>query len=430
LIFAAAADRPARAQYIDTYLPTTVPGFDQAQGVTVLSQPRPAYEPIGLHAGDFILQPALNESFGYNSNLLGTQNALGSAFLETNPVIDVASDWARDRIGLHAALDNIDDLNAPSQSHTDGSIGLGGSYAVGLGDTSLGYTHLAEHENGTDIGAIAAQTPIAYSVDDLRGQLTLSTGTLAITPNFDLSSFRFGNAELAGQSISQSYLNRVAATGGVTARSDRFGPGLILVLQGVDVHYTRPPAGQPSLDTRGALALVGLDTDPNRVWRLRLLAGAQYQSFTAPQYRPRTEPVVEATLIWTPSRTLTLTGTLSRSVQQPQSAGTNGYTYDIARLVADYEFRRNILLQARLGFQDAEYLQGATNQTLASAGAGITWLLNRNIHLTLNYDFSSERGPLNRYGLLPPEDQDLGTLRLAGGNYTQNRVALLLHLAL
>jgi hypothetical protein len=415
------AAQPARAQYIDTYLPTSVPGFNQYQGVTVLTQPRPAYDPLGVRAGDFILQPGLNESFGYNSNLLGTQTALGSTFLETGPSVDVASDWARDRIGLHASLDNTQYFQAPSQTHTDGSIGVGGSYTVGLGDASLGYTHLAEHENGTDIGAIVSQTPIAYNVDDVRGAVTLSTGTLAIIPNFDVSAFRFGNATAGGVSISQAYRDRVVATGGLTGRYDAGATGFIVVLQGVDSHYTEPPpAGQPSLDSRGGLALAGFDTAPDRIWRFRLLAGVEYRSFTAAQYRPRTEPVVEGTVVWSPSRTVTVTGTLSRSVEAPQSDGTSGYVYDNAHLVTDYELRRNFLLQARLGFQAAEFLQGGGTQTIASAGAGATWLLNRNIHLTLSYDYTREHGPAG--GIV--------FTGLVGGSYTDSRAVLLLHFAL
>jgi hypothetical protein len=421
----------ARAQYIDTYLPTSVPGFDQSQGVAVLAQPRPAYEAQGVREGDFIIQTGIDESFGYNSNLLGTENALGSAFIETAPSIDVASDWSRDRLGLHAAIDHIEDIDAEDQSHTDGTVGLGGSYTVGRGDVTLGYTHLWQHENGTDIGAIASQTPIGYDVDDLRGEATFIAGRTAITPNFDLADYRFGSAAIGDATISQSYRDRLLASLGVTARYDTGGTDLLVVLQGIDSHYTEELSGQPTLDSRSVLALAGFDTDAARVWRYRLLAGVEYRSFAAAQFGARAAPIVEGSIIWTPSRMLTLTGTVTRSIEEPQSEGTDGYIYTQARLVADYELRRNILLQGRLGLQTADFLQGGGNYTYVSAGAGATWLLNRHIRISLNYDFVSQSGPLNHLGVVPLEDGELvGPVRLTGGTYTQSLIVARAHLAL
>ncbi len=421
----------AHAQFIDTYLPTSVPGFDQSQGVAVLAQARPAYEAQGVREGDFIVQTGIDESFGYNSNLLGTQNALGSAFIETAPVIDIASDWARDRVGLHAALDHIEDVDAEDQSHTDGNVGLGGSYTVGRGDITLGYTHLWQHENGTDIGAIASETPIGYDVDDVRGEANFVAGRTVITPNFDVADYRFGSATLGDAQISQSYRDRLLASLGVTGRYDTGGTDLLVVLQGIDSHYTDEPNGQPTLDSRSVLALAGFDTDAARVWRYRLLAGVEYRSFAAGQYGSRTAPIVEGSIIWTPSRMLTLTGTVTRSIEEPQSEGTDGYIYTQARLVADYELRRNILLQGRLGLQEADFLQGGGNYTYVSAGAGATWLLNRHVRISLNYDFVSQSGPLNHLGILPPDDTELlGPVRLTGGSYTQSRIVLRAHVAL
>jgi hypothetical protein len=415
----------AQAQYIETYLPATVPGFDESQGVAVLSRPRPLYEALGIRAGDFMVRPSLDQSFGYNSNLLGTQDALGSSFLDSSAAVDVASDWARNRVGFSASVNNVTDFDAPSQSHTDATVGVGGSYTLGRGDASLGYTHLSEHENGTDIGAIASATPIGYDVDDVRGEVTTIIGPLAVTPNFDVADYRFGDATLDGRSVAQSYQNRLIASGGVTGRYDAGAEGLLLVLQGIDSHYTDPLPGQPSQDSQSLVALTGFDTQAEQeVWRLRLLAGLEYRSFTASQYGSRLEPIVEASVIWTPSRMLTLTGTVTRTVEEPQYEGTAGYVYTIGKLVADYELRRNILLQGRAAFQEADFLQGSGNQTIVSAGLGATWLLNRNIHISLNYDFASQHAPLNRAGPL------LAGERLTGGNYTQHLVSVRLHLAL
>lgn len=433
-VFVALCAHPvaSHAQVIDTYLPSAVPGFDEQQGVAVLTEPRPQYEAEGVRTGGFIVQTGIDESLGYNSNLLGTENALGSAFVETAPYVDVASDWGRDRIGLHASLDSIVDTDAPSQTHTDGSVGLGGSMTIGRGDASLGYTHLWQHENGTDIGAIASETPIGYDVDDVRGEVTIVTGSMAWTPNFDVADYRFGDATLGGAPVGESYQDRLIAALGVTGRYEAAGNDWLLILQGLDSHYTDPAQDQPSLDSRSGVALAGIDTPADQIWRVRLLAGVEYRSFAAEGVAARTEPVVEARVVWSPSRMLTLTATATRSVEDPQTLGIYGYVFSNARFTADYEWRRNVLLQGRLGFAAAEFLPGGGTQTVASAGAGITWLINRTVHISLNYDFADQHAPLNGDGALPlgPGGVPFGPVRLTGGNYTQSVVVVRAHVAL
>jgi hypothetical protein len=380
--------------------------------VPVLARPRPLDESPGVQAGGLTIRPSLDESFGYNSNLTGAPNAPGSAFIETNPMVDIAADAARSRIGLNASLDSTVDLDAPAQTHTDATLAIGGSATIGRGEASLGYTHLSEHEDGTDIGAIATQTPIGYEVDDVRGEITTVIGPLLVTPNIDVADMRFGRATVDGQDVAQSYRNRVMVSGGATASYDTGAADLLLVLQARDSHYTDAAPGEPSADSRSAAVMAGFDTEAESLWRWRLLAGLEYRDFAAPRFGNHVEPIVQAGVTWTPSRMLTITGTVTRSLQEPQSAGIAGYAYTNARLTADYAWRRNVLVQGRLGVQEAEFLQGGS-ETILSAGAGATWAVNRNVHILLDYDFATGHGLPDR-----------------GSAYTQHRVVVRLHLAI
>ena len=82
----------------------------------------------------------------------------------------------------------------------------------------------------------------------------------------------------------------------------------------------------------------------------------------------------------------------AREIENPAAADTSGYVYTRAGLVVDHEYLRNVLLQGRLGVQVAQYLQGGGTQTSFSTGARINWLINRNMSLLANYDFSTQGG--------------------------------------
>jgi hypothetical protein len=79
-------------------------------------------------------------------------------------------------------------------------------------------------------------------------------------------------------------------------------------------------------------------------------------------------------------------------------------------------------LQGRGSAQAAQYLQGGT-QTNFTFGGGISWLLNRNVRLSLDYDAIKQSGTT---GFSTPSNPNTVTL----GEYNQSLVALTLHMGL
>src|SRR5690348_11449671 len=95
-----------RAQLLADYFPEGVPGYGTAPGVTVASRARPDYDPPGVRVDSFVLHPGMDESLGYNNNLLGGTNSPGSWVIGTRPSLLVNSDWSRDSLGGYFGLDD------------------------------------------------------------------------------------------------------------------------------------------------------------------------------------------------------------------------------------------------------------------------------------------------------------------------------------
>ena len=183
----------ARAQYVPDYFPVGVPGYDRDMGVTVVTRVRPLYEEPGVRAGSFTLLPTLNELTGYNSNVLGLKGGPGSWFVETNPGLQVRSDWSRDALGASVSVDNFIYPQTSNQNATNWQAAIGGGYTIGRSDLTLAYAHLSLNERPTDIGAPPSSTPIPYNVDDVRSDYTFDLGALKITPNLEFSRWQFGS---------------------------------------------------------------------------------------------------------------------------------------------------------------------------------------------------------------------------------------------
>ena len=94
---------------------------------------------------------------------------------------------------------------------------------------------------------------------------------------------------------------------------------------------------------------------------------------------------------WSPSGLTTITGTLTRSIEDAAQEGVAGYTYTSARLEIDHEYLRNVLLHGGASLQRADFLQGGGAQTSYSVAAGVTWLMNRRMRISATEAFTDLR---------------------------------------
>lgn len=408
-----------RAELLSTYFPDGVPGYGTAPGVTVASRARPDYDAPGVRLDSFVLHPMVDESIGYDSNVLGAASGqLGSWLTGTKPSLLVNSDWSRDSLGAYLGADNERYLNQPAQSYTNWTASLGGTVAVGRDQLTIGVSHFALHQLRTDLDALPSDTPIFYRVEDARAGYTIALDRLSITPGVAFSTYRYDATTIFGVPTSQAYRNRDVLQGDVTTRYE-LSPqrDALLVTRILGVHYVAPQAGQPTRDSTGYQVLVGLSDDTDGMWRYRVLVGWEERAFRASVYQTHQAPTAEAAVIFSPSGMTTITAKLTRSIEDAAQEGIAGYTYTGARLVVDHEYMRNVLLQGTVAIQHANYLQGGGTTTAVSVGGGVTWLVDRHVRVGAEFEFTDQRGNS------PP-----GTL--VPGNYTRSLGLLTIRLGM
>lgn len=382
-----------RAELLSSYFPTGVPGYGNAPGVTVASRERPEFDPPGARVGSFVLHPQLEQATGYDSNVFGSSSARGSWLVGTRPSLLVNSDWSRNSLGGFVSVDDRRYLNQPRQSQTNWTASIGGSLAVGRDQLTVSVAHLSLHQARTDLDALPSDAPVAFRVDDARASYLISLGRVSVTPSLAFTTYRYDSTTILGVPTSQAYRDRNVVQGAVTTRYELSAQrNLLLVTRALGTHYVSPQAGAPTRDSTGYEMLVGFEDDADAVWRYRVLLGWQMRAFRASQYATHQAPMAEAVVIWSPSGLTTVTGTLTRSIEDAAQEGIAGYTYTSARLVVDHEYRRDLLLQVSASAQRADFLQGGGHTGGFSLGGGVTWLINRHLRLSAAYDFTDQHG--------------------------------------
>ncbi len=373
---------PGRAQLLGQYLPTGIPGYQNWFSDAVLDRPRSEYDPIGVRAGDFVIRPSLSESFGYDSNSFGLPHPAGSPFAETQGSVRASSDWSRNALDATLGFDDERALRYPDLSHTDWTAALGGALDVLDDRATVAYSHVTATTAAFQIGTLSAGQPVTVSIDDARASFQAAVGRFTLVPAIDAAVSRFTNVLLGGRS--EALDDRDSVTGSFTAGYELApGSSLVAVASGTDADYTSHAPGLPAPSYTDVSLLAGLDVRGFTVFRYRALLGYERRSY-AEAYLPGTAaPLGEADVIWTPTRMTTVTGQVSHSLQNAITPGVvQSYAYGNLRLTLDHELRRNVLLQAFGQFQSAAYQTQDGQQHVLSAGASVTWLLNRKLSLT------------------------------------------------
>lgn len=378
----------ANAQNIQTYFPAGTGGYDRELGVTVLTRFRPLYEVPPLQVGSFMVTSGLDQSLFYNSNFNGTPDS-GTWGSRTSASVSATSNWTRNSLAAALGFTHTQPFSFPSENFTDWNVSLGGGYTIGDGGIQAGYSHQTYNQIGFNIGTITSETPVQDQTDTGYIGYEAKFARFTINPSISISAYRFGAATAGGTRLDEAFLDRNVIAGGLVTRYSLSDEGsLLLVTRGLGSDFVNPIAGQPQQNSTGIQVLGGLDYQAKGVWRYQLLVGVETRLFAAAQYPTHTGLITEGSVIWSPTELTTVTGSIFRGIEDPETPDTNGYTLTQGKLVVDHELRRNVFLQARGTVAEAQFLTGGGTQTDISLGGSATWLLNQRIHLSLNYDWT------------------------------------------
>lgn len=376
----------AVAELITALFPDGVPGYDNADGVTVQTRLHPETMPLGLREGPFLFMPRLDQAFGFSSDALSGPRRLGSWQVTSEPALGILSDWSRDSFGALLSVRDTRYLALPNQNRADANVSVGGRIDVGEDSLTLAAAHLSQHEDRGALGTIASDRPIPVQIDDARASYGIAAGRWTLEPAIQATRWIYGDTTVQGLPASQAFRDRIVLQEKLTARYE-LAPlrNLLLVVRGIQQDYTHTASGQPPLDSTGYQFLAGVDYDDDAVWRWRILVGGEARRFASAQYRPANTLIAEGSVVWSPSGLTTVAATLTRQTGDAEVSGASGMIYSAAKLTIDHEYLRNLLFQASVGLQRADFFQGGY-QIGTTAGVGVTWVLNRRARLSFTYD--------------------------------------------
>ena len=425
----------AHAQLLQRYLPSSVPAYQLDPALAVLENGGPDYRSTGTRLGDIVVRPSIDETFGYNDNPLGLQNARSSAEIESSASLSANSDWSRNSIGASVSIDDQRYLNLSIANETNSTAFVGGSLDIGRDTLSFGAGHVSGNLGPTDVLSDGFGAPVPYQSNDVRVAYTALFNRLSVAPELDLTSYRFGRSAAGTFITDDTGLDKNQIEGGLTATYDfSAGHKLVFVWNETSAFFQHRAAGQPNPNYLDTLAAVGFDYDTHAFFRYDLLLGYEERHFSSGSISALNEPVVEASVTWTPTRLTTLSAAVVRHLSDASYNVATNLAYTEGKLIIDHEYRRDVILNGTLDIESSDAGAGSFSRQQYSGSVGATWLLNRYARLSSSYTYTHGTGGSASLSIVGSQtaqtNNNFGATSLEGSSYDGNVIQVSLHLAL
>jgi len=384
-------------------LPSTVPGAEAAssaeEDIPVMLRPRPEFDPIGIRVGSFLLLPQLGLGGLYDTNVFRTAtNELSDYFFTIAPSVKLQSQWNRGSLEFYGGVSDYQYAKYTQESLADWDVGADGRYdIVGIGNEP-GATSIYANGSVSELHELLSspntvgnqKSPNRYYNDHGEIDGTTRPGRLGFSAGAIFDRFDYLETPLNGGGFIDNTDRNFDDYQGYVKSFYDFSPGYSGFVRGTyesrsfDQFLDRTGVHRSS---NGYKIDGGVDLQVTHLVSGEAYLGVLKYDFTAP-LRDLSGIDYGVQLDWlaTPLITVHLTG--SRSLTQVVLTGTSMMIGDAAGVSADYEFRRNVILQAHATYVTASYPGLTRHDAYPDLGLGVKYLLNRHLSLNASYDYT------------------------------------------
>lgn len=395
-VFAQSAAAPA--------LPSTIPGAELVstaeEDIPVMQRPRPEYDAIGIPVGSFLLFPQLGLDGSYDTNVFRTaSNELSDYSFTIAPSVRLKSQWNRSMLEFYGGMTDYQYLKYTQETLADWDVGADGRYdIVGAGPSERGATSIYGNGSVSELHELLSspntvgnqKSPNRYY--NYHGEFdgTTQPGLLGFTAGGILDRFDYLDTPLIGGGVINNTDRNFDDYQGYLKSFYDFSPGYSGFVRGTyesrafDQHLDRTGVDRSS---NGYKVDGGVDLQITHLISGEVYLGAMKYDFAAPLRNfSGIDYGVQLDWLATPLITLHLSG--GRTLTQVVLTGASMMVGDSFGVSADYELRRNVIIQAHATYVAASYPGLTRHDSYPDLGLGVKYLLNRHLSLNASYDYT------------------------------------------
>jgi hypothetical protein len=349
--------------------------------VSVASRPRPAYDPLGIRAGGFLIFPSMTVGSSYNSNVFATNDDEKDDFIfNFLPQVDIRSNFPRHAISWTSEADIARYVSETDENYEDFGTALNGRLDITRDNRlTAGASFAREHESRDDPedpGADVNEEPLKYYEygGDLGFQQDFNRLNFGLLGTFDRRDYTDGDEGDRDRNL----------FGGRLRTGYFISPRINAFLQGGFRREVRDE--DSSRDNNVYSAGVGTAIDFTGLLFGEAFAGWSLQEFDDDEFDSENGFTYGANLTWNPTR-LTSLRLEGQGGFEPSDVGSSRLESEIG-LRVDHELLRNVLIGAEVSYQRDDFQDADRVDNRIDLGPDITYLLNRYLSVGAGYTFT------------------------------------------
>jgi hypothetical protein len=402
-------------------LPDTTGGppkvFDPTLGVPAPSSPPPTvavlptiptrpllkvdgapYAPTGIGIGNVRLRPSLETSAGYDSNPNRVATPLrGSSELRADGALNIQSEWSNHELKGDLRLGYADFPQVPKANRPDGAGSLIGRIDV-TRDTQI------------DLGArytLATQRPGSPELPAGSGGVTVTNQPIIFSSGATLGAAqRFNRLELSLKGTFDRTVNQNATQSDGTIidlAANNFNAYGVTGRAAYEISPKLKPFVEATVDTRRYDRLLdqngfertsnGVSARAGAVYQVTSLisgeasAGYGQRKYEDPRLSNLTGPLVDASLIYTPTPLTKVTLRGTTSFDETSVANASGAVVRRVTLEISHALLRNVTLTALGTFQNTNYRGVTLDEKYFNGTLRAEYNLTRTVSVRASYTF-------------------------------------------
>lgn len=362
---------------------------DATQPIRVDGEPSAGSVPDGIRMGTYMFYPSAGAALVYDDNIYGSDRSKEGDFrTELTPELRFKSDLPRHvfDFSLDGKIVNYVDHSeldyANYRARADAALHFDSAHTIAISASSL----LSHDEAGDPLYELSAAEPIAHYEHAAAIGITRDVGRLYGT--------------LAAGYTRRDYSDVRSTSGGVLDQdrrdSDtwigefktgyRISPGFEIIGKLRTSRIYNDGDGTARRDAWSYEALAGFAFETNPLLKWSILGGYGIRDYDARGLDDLNTSLLQADVQWSPTRKLTIYGTLYRQLEDSFTLDGNGIVRQGVKAKAEYEVAHNTILTGTLTYRDDDFLGVRRNDRHFAARVGVDYYLSNNWLFTFGYE--------------------------------------------
>ena len=375
-------------------------------------EPDDPYAPLGIHAGGFMLFPAIELIGGYDTNPARTAGGKGASLYTVAPELVARSNWSRHELkadlrGSYTGYspDTTPTLSRPNvNAKVDGRVDVTRDTRVDLGTRLLVGT---DNPGSPNLEAGLAKLPIFTTVGGNAG-LGHRFNRFEVSVMGDAQRTAYQDSTLTnGSTASNKDRNYNQYTGALRGGYE-LTPGItpfVEVSADTRVHDLNADLAGYQRNSKGLTGKLGSTFELSRLLVGEVAVGYTRRNYEDPRLNQLSGLIGNASLVWTVNSLTTAKLSANSSVGESTIAGVSGVLYRDVGLQVDHSFRRWLIGTVKFGvgldtYKSADVIYGIDpicnciitapggpdrEDKRYSFGLGLTYKLNRMMQVKGEY---------------------------------------------